>query len=332
MSRNTFLYIAVLFGIFITGCTTLKHDDDATRSSYLFVHFVKNGADGLHLAVSNDGYRWEKVNSGRTVLVPKVGKERLIRDPNIILGKDGTFHMVWTTGWNASGIGYSSSRDLLNWTDQREIPVMAHEPNVLNAWAPEIIFDEKADEFLIHWASTVPGKFENTAGTSEKNYNHRIYSTTTKDFQHFGKTRLFYDPGFSVIDATLLRFNGRQYWFAKDETVNPPKKYLQFAEVDSIQGAIGRLGKPMTPGGLWVEGPTAIQIGEYAVVYFDAYQRQFYGALRSKDLINWEDVTSQISLPDEGTPLRVRHGTIITIPRELAGRLRNSQINLGVPP
>ena len=57
---------------------------------------------------------------------------------------------------------------------------------------------------MIFWASTIPGRFPQTAGSSEEKYNHRIYGTTTKDFVTFTPTTLFYDPGFSVIDATFL--------------------------------------------------------------------------------------------------------------------------------
>ena len=62
---------------------------------------------------------------------------------------------------------------------------MAHEPGVRNAWAPEIAWDAKRKEFLIFWASTIPGKFTETAGSSESEYNHRMYFTTTKDFRAF---------------------------------------------------------------------------------------------------------------------------------------------------
>jgi hypothetical protein len=59
----------------LLGCAT-KGTPASTApesTSYVFVHFVKNGADGLHLAVSDDGYKWERVNNGLTVMVPKVG-------------------------------------------------------------------------------------------------------------------------------------------------------------------------------------------------------------------------------------------------------------------
>jgi lysophospholipase L1-like esterase len=297
-------------------------DAAPAASAFLFAYFTKNGEDGLHLAASADGYRWEKLGGGRSYLRPKVGISKLMRDPCIVRGPDGTYHMVWTSGWKENNIGYASSKDLVHWSEQKELPVMAHEKGVLNAWAPEIVYDEQRGEFLIFWASTVPGKFTETAGSSEEKYNHRLYSTTTRDFSTFTPTKLFYDPGFSVIDATFVRANGKNHLLVKDETVNPPRKYLQVADAPTLTGPFGKLGAPITPQGMWVEGPTAIQAGPDVIVYYDAYRTKHYGAMRSRDLVHWEDVTAKMSFPDEDTAVRMRHGTAIAVPAALVEQLR----------
>lgn len=303
--------------VFAAGALALS-----ARAEYLFTYFTRNGEDGLHLAWSADGYVWHKLNEGRSYLAPTVGKSKLMRDPCVVRGPDGTYHLVWTSGWNENDIGYASTKDFLRWSAQKEIPVMAHEPKVRNAWAPEIVYDEKRREFLIFWASTIPGRFTETAGASEDAYNHRMYCTTTKDFVSFAPTRLFYDPGFSVIDATFLSAHGRHHLIIKDETVHPPKKYLQMAIADDMHGPFRDLSPPLTPAGLWVEGPTAIKIGDFHVVYYDAYRNRHYGAMRSRDLKTWEDVTAKLKMPDEGGPLRMRHGTVIEVSAELLARLR----------
>ncbi|WP_426104536.1 GDSL-type esterase/lipase family protein [Massilia sp. TSP1-1-2] len=292
--------------------------------AYLFTYFTNNGEDGLHLAASSDGYRWDKLNGGKSYLQPKVGKSRLMRDPCIVRGPDGTYHMVWTSGWNENNIGYASSTDLVNWSEQKELPVMAHEPTVLNAWAPEITYDDKRGEFLIFWASTIPGKFPLTEGSSEEKYNHRMYATTTRDFKSFTPTKLFYDPGFSVIDATFVRALGKSWLMVKDETRHPPRKYLQLAAAPDVRGPFGQLGAPITKSGLWVEGPTALQVGQDVIVYYDAYTSKHYGALRSPDMVNWEDVTAKMQFPDDGTALRMRHGTAIAVPAALVDTLRSA--------
>ena len=321
MKRRSVL--SLLAGGLLAGCAGgPRLRPDSSAQAYLFAYFVKNGEDGLHLAGSADGYRWEKLGAGASFLKPTVGKAKLMRDPCIVRGPDGLFHMVWTSGWNESGIGYASSPDLLTWSPQRELPVMAHEPGALNAWAPEIVYDAGSEHFLIFWSSTIPGRFAQTDGASEGKYNHRIYATTTKDFASFTPTALFYDPGFSVIDASIVHAKGRDWLLVKDETRYPPKKHLQLAPLPDLRGSFGALGAPITPPGLWTEGPTALQIGDEVILYYDAYTSKHYGALRSRDLVQWEDVTKQMHFPDEGTPQRMRHGTAFAVPAALLDRLR----------
>jgi len=322
MRRRTVL--ATLGAAALGACAGIKPAPG--KDAYVFAYFIDNGQDGLHLAGSADGYRWEALNGGRSYLQPTVGKARLMRDPCIVRGPDGIYHMVWTSGWNETGIGYASSPDLVRWSAQRELPVMAHEPTTLNAWAPEIAWDEKRGEYLIFWSSTIPGRFPASEAAGDdagaNKYNHRIYATTTRDFVTFTPTRLFYDPGFSVIDATFLRTTLGDWLLVKDETRHPPRKYLQLARAAGLQGPFEPLGAPISPAGLWTEGPTALQVGDDVIVYYDAYTTKHYGALRSRDLVHWEDVTAQMHFPDEGTPRRMRHGTALQVPADVLARLR----------
>lgn len=320
MKRTIALSVAAAM---LAGCAAPAH---TPRNAYIFAYFTGNGEDGLHFAASRDGYQWDKVGGGRSFLKPVVGAAKLMRDPCIVQGPDGTYHMVWTSGWKENNIGYASSKDLVHWSAQRALPVMAHEATAMNAWAPEIAYDRERDEFVIFWASTVPGRFPETDGSSEDKYNHRLYATATRDFKTFTPTRLYYDPGFSVIDATFLEFNGQRHLLIKDETRNPPRKYLQLASAAGVQGPFGKPGAPFTPIGKWVEGPTALQVGEYAVVYYDAYMTKHYGALRSRDLVHWEDVTDRMRFPDEGTPQRMRHGTAFAVPAALLKTLDNEEM------
>lgn len=320
------LLVLIAVTLFIVSCAHQQTHSSATKraaaTAYLFTYFTKNGEDGLHLAASLDGYHWQKVARVPDQWRPTIGKSKLMRDPSVVQGPDGTYHMVWTSGWNENNIGYASTKDFISWSAQQELPVMAHEPNVRNTWAPEIVYDGGRDEFVIFWSSTIPGRFPETDGASEENYNHRLYYTTTRDFKTFTPTALFYDPGFSVIDATFLTFNNQLYLIVKDETRFPPKKYLQVAQAKSFTGPFEALSAPITEEGLWVEGPTAAQIGEGVIIYYDAYMTRRYGALRSTDMVNWEDISAQMHFPDEGTPERMRHGTVIAVPLDLVRLLK----------
>lgn len=241
------------------GFSTTCGAEDAPKS-YVLSYIRGNGESGLHLASSRDGYQWEALNEGKSLLTPKVGESKLMRDPCLLHGPDGNFHMVWTTSWQGKTIGYASSKDLVQWSEQLAIPVMAHEPGALNCWAPEIVWEGKRQELLIFWATTIPGRLPETDGQGDNKYNHRMYATTTRDFQTFTPTKLFYDPGFNVIDATILPAFGRYYLIIKDETRHPPKKHLCLASSDDIAGPYVNLSAPFTRD--WVEGPSAIQIGD----------------------------------------------------------------------
>lgn len=276
-------------------------------SVYMFSYFNNNGKDGLHLAYSRDGYKWTALNNDSSVLKPTVANDKLMRDPCIIRGADNLFHMVWTVSWNDKGIGYASSKDLLNWSEQKFIPVMAHEDSARNCWAPEITYDKKKKQYVIYWATTISGKYAAVDKSVESGYNHRMYYVTTKDFSTFSKTKLLYDKGFNVIDATIVP-DGKQYvMFLKDETRTPPQKNIKIAYSSNIHKGYTAASLPVT-GNYWAEGPTAIRVNNLWLVYFDKYRDHKFGAIQSADLKNWTDVSDKINLPKG-----IRHGSILKI-------------------
>jgi hypothetical protein len=61
------------------------------------------------------------IEKDSSFLRPTVSKDKLMRDPCILKGPDGYFHMVWTVSWNDLGIGYARSKDLVHWSEQQFI-------------------------------------------------------------------------------------------------------------------------------------------------------------------------------------------------------------------
>lgn len=107
------------------------------KEIFLFTSFREPATEGLYLAYSEDGYNWKGLEG--SFLKPEIGASKIMRDPSITKGADGTYHMVWTTDWKGgNGFGYASSKDLIHWSKQEYIPVMKHETEVVNVWAPEI--------------------------------------------------------------------------------------------------------------------------------------------------------------------------------------------------
>ncbi len=313
---------AVVTVAFCVGAAGGAVAQEPAKDVYLFSYFVGNGQDGLHLASSEDGLRFSALGGGRSFLAPTLGG-KLIRDPSIVAGPDGAYHLVWTTGWWDRGIGIAHSKDLVTWSAQEWLPVMEGEPTALNCWAPEIFYDGKTGQYLIFWATTIPGRFPETEGFGDEakdkgqRLNHRIYYVATPDFREYTKPALFYDGGFSVIDATLIRDGGRYALVVKDETRFPiPKKHLKVAFGTSAFGPFTGITAPISPD--WVEGPSVVKVGSGFHLYYDEYTRHRYGGARSEgDLREWKPILSGLEFPRGA-----RHGTVFTAPRSVLEALR----------
>lgn len=299
----------------------------AADDAYLFSYFSnkdhggrRGEAAGLHLAYSYDGLKWTALNNDEPLLVPEIGRDRLMRDPSICRGPDGTFHMVWTSSWKDRIIGYASSKDLVHWSEQKSIPVMANEPTARNCWAPELTYDAEAGLFYIYWATTIPGRHSPIAGMEKKEggLNHRIYLTTTKDFVTFSPTKLWFNPGFSAIDAAVIHDGASKDWImvVKNENHTPAEKNIRVTRTsDLAKGFPTEVTPKISPD--WVEGPTPLFVGDALYVYFDCYTKHRFGAVRSDDHgKTWTDVSREVSFPKD-----IRHGTAFAVDKSFVDGL-----------
>jgi len=317
MNISKLIGLLLISGIFnIAGLA--KEADVKIKENYLFTSFRGNGEDGLHLAYSNDGLKWIALNGDKSFLKPQVGT-KLMRDPCICRGPDGTFHMVWTSGWWDKGIGMAHSKDLITWSRQKWIGVMEHEPEATNCWAPEVLYDIAGKKYLIYWSTTIPGRFPETESSGDsgnnRKLNHRIYYVTTEDFNNYSEARLLYDDGFNVIDATIVKDGDRYVMFVKDETKEPvTKKNIRIAVGEKPEGPYGHASEPISPD--WVEGPTVLKIADMWYLYYDGYRRHRYEGIRSKDLKEWETITDKLVFPKD-----TRHGTAFKVSDEILNRL-----------
>src|SRR5690349_3703296 len=188
------------------------------RKGYVFTSFHEPASEGLRMLYSYDGYKWNDLN--KIYLKPEIGKQKIMRDPSMVQGPDGVFHLVWTCAWKGDrGFGYASSKDLINWSAQQFIPVLQKESNVVNVWAPELFYDDVKKEYVIIWASTIPHRF--ARGIEEEENNHRMYVITTKDFKSFSDEKLFLDPGFSVIDAVIVKRSSKDHVLVLKDNTRP---------------------------------------------------------------------------------------------------------------
>lgn len=302
---------------------------------YLFAYFTdKNeNRNGLHLAWSDDGYKWHSIGPEYSFLKCDYGTwyaDKRMRDPFILKGPDGLWHCIWTLNWDGNAIGYASSPDLIHWSRQ-SYPKVMEGYEVRNCWAPEMVYDDEKQQYVIFWASTIK---ENGVWITEpgEKYDHRMYYTTTKDFKTYTPAKLFFDPGHNVIDATIRKKDGKYYMLYKDERIYPkPRKELLVAVAEHAEGPYIPTGdEPFAVD--WVEGPAVCPLPDDTyVVYMDAYTRHRYEAKQTRDFRNWEDVTERISIP-----ANAKHGSIISVTKAFvdnliaeveAGKVREQQRN-----
>lgn len=301
------LFLLTILAVFFS-CNKKEEKD-----VYLFTSFHEPADKGLRFLYSHDGYHWDSISG--IFLNPEIGKDKIMRDPSMVQGTDGTFHLVWTCSWKGDpGFGYASSKDLIHWSEERYIPVMAFDTTTVNVWAPEIYFEDETGEYYIVWASTIPFKFEK--GIEDEYNNHRLYYTKTKDFIDFTKAELLYDPGFSSIDAVIVKRASKDYVLVfKDNT--RPERDMKVAFGSAPAGPYSNPSEPFT--GKLTEGPSVVKIGNEWLIYFDAYGEGYYGAVTTTDFKSFTDIKDKITIPHG--PQGHKHGTIIKVKENILNGL-----------
>jgi len=280
------------------------------NKAFLFTSFHEPANAGLRMLYSYDGYKWKDLDT--VLLRPQVGNQQVMRDPSMLQGPDGVFHLVWTSSWRGDkGFGYASSNDLIHWSQERLLPVMQHEPTTVNVWAPELFYDDVQHRFIIIWASCIPGRFEK--GQEEDSNNHRLYVTTTPDFKTFTPTVLFFDAGFSVIDAEIVKREVNDYVLVLKDN-SRPERDIKVAFATNAMGPYSNVSKAFSDN--FTEGPSVVKIKDEWLIYYDSYRKKVYEASATKDFTNFLNIDGKISLPRGH-----KHGTIVTVKKKFVRRL-----------
>jgi hypothetical protein len=162
----------------------------------------------------------------------------------------------------------------------------------------------------------------------KEQHANRIYCSFTSDFVTFTRPAVFFDPGYDVIDATILETRSRYYLIFKDQTRTPLRFQLRLAQGPTLEGPWNNISDTFTES--WSEGPSALKIGRNYFIYYDHYrsvpesQTVRYEALRSSDLRNWVPINDEISFPKA-----CKHGSFLKLTRAEAERLQNFSSPLG---
>lgn len=226
-------------------------------SAYLFTHFIgeeKNG-EQIYFSVSRDGLHWKDLNNGNPILYSRTGTCG-VRDPFPVRHpQTGTVYLIATDlrieagrGWKDAQENGSRSiivwetKDLVHWSKERSCEIGL--PNAGDVWAPEAVYDQEKEAFLVFFASRVKNE-------KDAEGKHRIYAAYTKDFREFSEVFLYMEKERDVIDTTILESGGSYYRISKDET----DKRLILEKADSLTGEYTQIDSPVLAGLVGVEGP-----------------------------------------------------------------------------
>lgn len=280
----------------------------------MFSFFRGDGTGGVYLAVSTDGLVFREVNGGKPILMSELG-QGLTRDPSLLLGPDGRWHLAWTSG-AARAVGLASSDDLLDWSEPTAVAVMAHEPSTINSWAPELHWDVDAERYVLVYASTV--RRLHRTGSSEPApdgapFEHRLYASRSADLAEWSDGALFWDGDVNAIDGTVARDprSGGHVLAYKDERLTPEvRKRVAVATAPGFDGPWDE-GETVEELGPWVEGPSLVRDVDDSgwLLYADRYYGDSYALASSPDLRTWTNRGDVVVMPSGA-----RHGTILRVP------------------
>lgn len=304
-------------------------------SAYLFVHFKeKRTPDGeqVYFSVSRDGFHWELVNDGNPILWSYEG-DKGVRDFTITRTKEGKFVILATDLSLAYGMPYWyknswaevsrngskclvmwQSDDLIHWSNQNMLKL--GDENFGCLWAPDIIYDKKNDDYVIHWSSAHAC---NDFGAKA------IYYSRTKDFETFTEAKELYrlEDG-DVIDSAMYEENGMYYLFLKRCSIPRQPILVKSENITGPFTPVDEFEKRMAPYGAGYEAPTAfITADNQWCLMLDFFgcsaEEQGYVPFLAAKLENGEFVRSDASF---SFPYGFKHGTVLSITDEEYERLK----------
>ncbi len=311
--------VIILSKLYNDGTIGYAKPVESTEGKYLFCYFVGNEPEqeSIHFAVSEDGYNFQPLNNNEAVITQTLGKKS-VRDPYILRGNDGYFYIIGTDmrseeGWksNYALITWKSS-DLVNWTDETIIDIRdfgGEFTNTTRAWAPQAIWDDKENAYMVYWANS----------TEEKD-PAAIYYAYTTDFKTLTTPKLLYErEGLQTIDSDIIY----------DENLNEYFMYFKYDENQKIACVVSdELTGPYSDNAeivshySGVEGSSVYKINgtNTYVMIADEYGKNRFIAEQSTDLLNFRKLKSS-SYSMDFSP---RHGSVVSITDEEYDNLINA--------
>lgn len=283
-----------------------------TKERAFLCAFMDGGAQDLRYCVSSDGYHFVQVNEGKTILKSTMGG-KILRDPQIIKDKNGIYHLITTNAWAGRSFGMWDSEDLIHWKNERVITVAPE--NADKTWAPEAIFNEKDDNYVLYWTSSL----------GNDNSSWSIYYATTTDFNTFSEPAILMRSDQIILDANIVKYCGNKYYMFYRYTDQVWRK-----ESDYLLGSYTNPTLIIDANG---EGPFVYKVSDTKWnMVWDYYRENggWYGLAESENLTDWTWLTTK-SKPfyteKVSFPLGVRHGSIISITHSEMKKILNAKFD-----
>lgn len=238
------------------------------------------GNEKSFFALSEDLKKWSYIDS---ISINVSSGSKRVRDQYLSRDKTGNYILLGTQGYMHPEIYLANSESInefklelknINYSD-KDLHIFAN-----YSWAPEIIYDYDNDQYLILYSDT------------ETKYSP-IYAVATKDFERFSYPFIFFDVGFTIIDANITMFDGKYYLFYKGEDV---ERYgaLYYAVSDSLScGSNWRLYDDEITSSYNLEGPFGLKgLDNKNYLFADAFEvaKPYYGLFDSDSKINLKNI------------------------------------------
>ena len=253
--------------------------DDLTlldeKVGYVIAYFTAEGKnrEQLKLAYTYNGLYWFKLNHDKGILKPSIGTGRL-RDPSIVRRPGGGFVLLATQGYDSDSIYAYDSEDLITYENERVLKLNASSSlqpmSEEQAWAPEAFYDPFLHTYIIVWSSVKDGG---------------VFYSSSDDLYTVSFPKRLMDPGYPIIDATLVHSENGFTAFLKDER-EPMEEHSQiFRGTGMTWDTITDFSDPVYERHQ-TEGPMVQKAMEKPgwYLFVDDYTRGAYKALYTDDI------------------------------------------------
>ncbi|KAJ4362860.1 hypothetical protein N0V95_001234 [Ascochyta clinopodiicola] len=228
--QSSFLSLAAATTVSLASPLTTYQTD--RKVGYLFTNFPVNDEQVyMHLSVGNDALSYRQLSYDGTPETARILETTIgttgVRDHFIINAQDNSKYWLHATDLKVNALGGDfinatrfgsrsiviwESTDLATWSEPRLSAPLAN-VSAGNVWAPESYWDNTRSEYIVIFSSRYwdPADVERT-GPSPPN---KLMYVTTQDFETFSEEQVYFDPGYPVIDCSLIHApeQGENVWY-----------------------------------------------------------------------------------------------------------------------